>query len=337
MDRRALLAIALSFVVLFGSNLLFQKMGWIPSASQKQQVSTPVPSAPSSPAGSGTAQLQAPAPIKGPAAAILGSRVAAAPDSTGGTNGTWFVPAGADTILTVDQPLYRARIRARGSRLLSVVLKDYEDGGSGRVTLAGDPAVALDLGDAQTPIDLGGVPYAWAESLDASGRVGKLTLTARDASGLLIEQSFRFNPADYRIGYSVSIAGLDPRLDLRHYRIALRSWPLVNERNHLEDLNNLGVTAKVGKDNRREMAAGLKKGPKPHDGAVSWLAIHSKYFLLGLVAENVQGIATSADLAPGTLPEAHDAVIGDVTLPLPAAGRVHQYMLYAGPLDYWHI
>lgn len=337
MDRRALVAIALSFVVLFGSNLLFQKLGWIPTPAQQRQaqVRAQAPAGPTVPGG--TPQLGAPAPVKGPAAAILGSHVPAAPDSAGGANGTWLAPAGADSILTIEQPLYTARLRARGARLLSVVLKDYKDGNSGRATLSGDPALALDLGDAQTPIDLGDVPYAWAESLDASGHVAKLTFNARDSSGLMIEQAFRFNATDYRIGYSVSIAGLDPKLDLRHYRIALRSWPLATERNHLEDLNNLGVTAKVGKDNRREMATGLKKGVKSREGAVSWLAVHSKYFLLGLVAENVDGVATSANLAPGTLPEAHDAVIGDITLPLPAAGRVHQYMLYAGPLDYWHI
>ena len=36
MDRRALIAIALSFVVLFGSNFLFQKLGWIPSPAQQR-------------------------------------------------------------------------------------------------------------------------------------------------------------------------------------------------------------------------------------------------------------------------------------------------------------
>ena len=36
MDRRALIAIALSFAVLFGSNILFQKLGWIPSPGQQR-------------------------------------------------------------------------------------------------------------------------------------------------------------------------------------------------------------------------------------------------------------------------------------------------------------
>jgi hypothetical protein len=153
------------------------------------------------------------------------------------------------------------------------------------------------------------------------GRVATLTLTARDSSGLSVVQTYRFGGEDYRIGYSVAIAGLNPALDLRRYRIALRSWPLVTERTHGEDLANLGVTTKVGKDNRRHLASELKKGPKTNEGAIRWLAVHSKYFLLGLVpAEDVQGIASRTALAPGTLPEAHDQVEGSITIPLPAPG-----------------
>lgn len=335
MDRKALIAIALSFVVLFGSNFLFQKLGWIPAPTPRVANEVKADSASRPPAAPGATQLSAPQATPGVAGTVAAGAGGTGPAAS--ANGSWVAPAGADSVLTIDQPLYTARIRARGARLLAVVLKNYKDGDSGRATLAADPLIALDLGDAQTPVSLAEVPYAWSDSLDASGRLARLTFTARDSSGLTITQTYRFNADDYRIGYAVSIAGLDPKLALGRYRIALRSWPLVTERNRLEDLNNLGVTAKVGKDNRREMAAGLKKGAKVREGAVSWLAVHSKYFLFGLVAENVQGVATSADLVPGTSPELHDAVVGDVTLPLPAAGRVHQFMLYAGPLDYWHV
>jgi YidC/Oxa1 family membrane protein insertase len=322
----------LSFVILFGSNFVFQKLGWLPTPNAPKPVTSTTPTAP------GESQIAAP-PAPTGAAAALGAGTSNTPADTlqSARNGSWIAPAGADSVITIDQPLYTARFRARGARLLSVVLKQYKDGDSGRATLAADPALALDLGDARTPISLADVPYAWAESLDTTGRVSRLTLTARDASGLTIEQSFRFSAEDYRIGYAVAVGGLDPKLDLRHYRLALRSWPLVTERNHLEDLNNLAITAKIGKDNKREMAGGLKKGPRVREGAVEWLAIHSKYFMLALVGQNVQGVETISELAPGTSPEAHDAVQGDVIYPLPASGRVHQFMVYAGPLDYWHI
>ncbi len=337
MDRKALIAIALSFVVLFGSNFLFQKLGWVPSSGQKRVANEAVRDTTTSttPVAPGATQLAAPQSAPGAATAVASG--AGGAGGSANPNGSWSAPAAADTVLTIEQPLYSARIRARGARLLSVVLKRYKDGESGRATLSSNPLLALDLGDTQTPVSLAEVPYSWSDSLDVAGRVARLTLTARDSSGLTIEQTYRFNPDDYRIGYSVAITGLDSKLALGRYRVQLRSWPLATEENHLEDLNNLGVTAKVGKDNRREMAGGFKKGPKTRDGAVSWLAVHSKYFLLGLVGQNVQGVATAANLAPGTSPEKHDAVVGEVTVPLPAPGRVHQYQLYAGPLDYWHV
>jgi YidC/Oxa1 family membrane protein insertase len=330
MDRRALIAIALSFVVLFGSNLLFQKLGWIPSAAQQRARNEAKSDSTSRPSvAPGASELRVPNPAPG--------ALAEAAPSPQRPNGTWAAPASADTVLTIEHPLYTARLRARGARLLSVVLKNYKDGNSGHATLAADPLVSLDLGDLQTPASLADVPFTWADSLDSSGRTAKLVFTARDSSGLVIEETYRFLPDDYRIGYSVAITGVDPRLDMRRYRIALRSWPLSTEQNRLEDLNNLAVTAKVGKDNKREMAGGLKKGPKQREGAIGWLAVHSKYFLLGLVARNVEGVATTAELAPGTNPEQHDFVAGNVTVPLPGPGRVHEYMLYAGPLDYWHV
>jgi YidC/Oxa1 family membrane protein insertase len=169
------------------------------------------------------------------------------------------------------------------------------------------------------------------------GRVTALTLTARDSSGLAITQTFRFLPDDYKIGYAVGIEGLKPALDIRQYRIVLQSWPLDTERNRIEDLGNLGVTTKVGKDNHRHLAVSLKKGGKLDEGAINWMAVHSKYFLLGLVPQNVQGVAGMSELAPTTTADLHDAVRGTMTLPLPAGGRKHEFMLYAGPLDYWHV
>src|SRR5690348_2956038 len=242
MDRKALLAIALSFVVLFGSNLLFQKLGWIPNPSQPKPTNeVKVQNRPS--AAPGAAQIAEPHPAPG-----------AIPSTTAAPSGqaasTW-APS-PDTVLTVDRPHYSARIRSRGGRLVSIVLKDYKDGDSGRATLAADPLVALDLGDAQTPASLADVPFTWADSTDAEGRIARVTFTARDSSGLVIEQTYRFEDDD-RIASAVAVTGLDPKLDVRRYRITLRSWPLLTERNRLEDLNNLGVTAKVGKDNKREM------------------------------------------------------------------------------------
>ncbi|MGH7726047.1 MAG: membrane protein insertase YidC [Candidatus Eiseniibacteriota bacterium] len=350
MDRRTLLAIVLSFIVLFGSQWVFQKLGWIPRPTDRKPASTAV--APGDTLGGpGATELQSGAggtgAVSGPggtapgigagAGTAAGTVAGMAAGASGQAASGWIVTASPDTILTIEQPLYTARFRARGARLLSVALKKYKDGNSGIATLADSPALGLDLGTDDRPLSMEDVPYAWAESLDASGRVAVLTFSARDTTGFKIDQTFRFEETDYRMPYTVAMTGLPTTGDLRDYRILMRSWPLVTERTHSEDLNNLGVTAKVGKDNKRHMAGSLKKEPKSADGAIGWLALHSKYFLLGLVADDVKGTATRASLAPGTLPETHDQVQGTITVPLPAAGRAHSYVLYAGPLDYWRV
>lgn len=329
LDRRTILAIALSFLVLFGSQWLAVKMGWLPTPPKPQESATLAPDTPSAPTGPGTATLgaphpDAPSPVLGgvPSAPLGGAGWAAAPD----------------TIVTVRHGLYTARFRTTGARLLSVTLHDYQAAAdTARVSLAANPALALDLGDARAPRPLEDVPYAMAESLDAGGNVIALAFTARDTAGMTIVQRFHFLPEDYRIEYSVAMDGLPLSEDLRRYTLTLRSWPLLTEENRGEDLNNLAVTAKVGRDNKRDLANGIKNAEKIHEGAVRWIAVHSKYFLLGMVARNVEGLAAHAGLAPGTLPAAHDQVEGTLALPLPAMGRVHEFTLYAGPLDYWRV
>jgi YidC/Oxa1 family membrane protein insertase len=336
-DRRALLAVALSFLVLFGSNWVFQKLGWLPSPEKNKSV-TSAPVGPSPQPGSATLSPgaeQTPPSLSGAAPGSAGAATAVAPT---GRSGSWL--ATPDTILTIEHALYSARFSTNGGRLISMVLRNYKDGsasGEGRAMLVGDPSVALDLGDEAHPFPLALVPFAPAESLAADGRVAKLTFTAQDSAGAVIQQVYRFHGDDYHIDYEVAMSGLPATDALWHYRITLRSWPLLTERIKQEDLNNLGVTAKVGRDNKREMAGGLKKSEKVHEGAIKWLAVHSKYFVLGIIGRNVEGTSSRAALAPGVSPEAHDQVEGTLTVPVPAAGRTHAYTLLAGPLDYWRI
>ena len=332
LDRRTILAVALSFLVLFGSQWLAVRMGWIqpppPSTGQADRAALG-----RNAAGAGST-TPGPASIGLPTGTTTTGTTAPGAGVSAGASGWATAP---DTIISVDHALYTARFRSRGARLLSVTLKKFASVDTNRVAIAADPAFALDLGDVRAPRSLAEVPYALAESTDAIGHVAALTFTARDSSGMTIAQTFRLTPNDYRIEVTVAMQGLPISDDFRRYAITLRSWPLVNEADRMEDLGNLGVTAKVGKDNKRDLATGLKNAEKTHEGPVRWLAVHSKYFLLGLVAKNVEGLETRAGLAPGTLPETHDQVQGSLVLPLPSMGRVHEFTLYAGPLDYWRV
>jgi hypothetical protein len=329
MDRRALIAIALSFVVLFGSNLLFQKLGWIPSPAQQRARNEAKSDSTSRPSA-------APARPRSRAQSRAGS--ARAGDAEPGAPERHVGRASGRRQRADDRASALHRAHPGAGRAAAVGRAQELQGRQlRRATLAADPLVALDLGDEQTPASLADVPFAWSDSLDASGRIAKLAFTARDSSGLVIEETYRFLPDDYRIGYSVAITGVDPKLDMRRYRIALRSWPLSTERNRLEDLNNLAVTAKIGKDNKREMAGGLKNGAEAArrrdrlaGGAQQVLPARPRR------AER-RGRRHDGGAHAGHDPEAHDFVAGDLDRAAAGPGRVHEYMLYAGPLDYWHV
>ena len=102
MDRRALIAIALSFVVLFGSNLLFQKLGWIPSPAQQRARNEAKSDSTSRPsAAPGASEIRVPNPAPG--------ALAQAAPSPAHPNGTWAAPQGADSVLTIEHSLYTAR------------------------------------------------------------------------------------------------------------------------------------------------------------------------------------------------------------------------------------
>jgi len=322
LDRRTLLAVALSFVVLFGSQWLAVQLGWIqPSKPPEstmpadQKALSPTSPTPEHPSTAGTELSKATTPEPG----LSG----------------WS--SSPDSVITVEHPLYTARFRTTGARLLSVTLKNFAAANGDLVALAADPAYALDLGDARSPRPLADVPFAVSDSVDANGRIAALTFTARDTSGMTVTETFRFAPDDYGIRLTVAMTGLPLSDEFRRYTITLRSWPLVNEANRMEDLNNLGVTAKVGNDNKRELAGAVKNSDKIHEGSIRWLAVHGKYFLLGLVPTNVEGLETRTGLAPGVTPDAHDQVEGTIALPLPSLGRAHEFTLYAGPLDYWRV
>ena len=134
LDRRTILAVALSFLVLFGSQWLAVQMGWIkpapPSSMPKSQTALGKPE--TGHTAPGTTTLDA---MPGSAGTTPG-----AASTNGDGNGTavsgWA--AAPDSIVSVDHALYTARFRTRGARLLSVTLKQFASVDSNRVALAAD-------------------------------------------------------------------------------------------------------------------------------------------------------------------------------------------------------
>jgi YidC/Oxa1 family membrane protein insertase len=281
------------------------------------------------------------------------------------TRPTLRPPAEIERTLHVETPLYRAEFSSRGARLVAVELKrfavghaptasrhlaaaDREVPSPDRVVLAGGPSYGLDMGSGSTLRSLADAAYAVSESLDAAGATRAITFTLRDSSGVSIRQTYRVRPDGYALDHEVEIHGVPIEWRLADYSLTTRSWPLVNEANAADDIRSLRSCSVVGSSVHREMAHGLKKGPKIFDGNASVAAVQTRYFI-GAVAV-VQGAGKSVvahaetrrlgpellERLPAGAPADQDLAASSLVVGLPSeSSPVHRFIVYFGPSEYF--
>jgi YidC/Oxa1 family membrane protein insertase len=346
MDRRTLLAIVLSAIVLIALPILFEKLGLVPERTPQAPVEKPSAEAPSQP---GTP-----------------SQPSAAQDVTGGPQDQTQVAAPPPAGTAIGAPeaesqpafpalsaqpgqkaavrggLYEAHFSTLGAQLLSVKLNEYNSAGNGQVNLIGEPTLTLELGPDDSYRYLADANFSMSESTDASGQIRQLRFAAVDTAGLRVIQTYRFDPESYLIDLDVQMDRVLER-GITEYRLVLQSWPLITETNINEDQRYLQVVSRVGSDVKRDKFGDLrKKGSRRHDGAIGWAAVSSKYFTVAAVPAQASAKASyssAQELQQSVLidgvPAPTDRVRGGLVLPVPPPNHVHHFKIYAGPNDYW--
>jgi len=282
---------------------------------------------------------------------------------------TLATPAMPEREYVVETPLYRATFSNRGARLVSYELKRYaaargvsaygehpgrrpkrgaEVPEGDRVQLSGAPTFALEMGSGSARRPLDHLVYAVEESTDAFGAIRALKFSARDTSGLAVEQAWRVTEQDHLLALSVRVPEVPAAWRLTDYSLIMRSWPLLNEEDPEVDKRSLRAIGLVGKNMHRDHAPGLVgKGEKTHDGVARWAGVQSHYFL-GVVASvgREARSATSAGArrtltpeqlarSPAGMPAAQDMAIGGLVMPLPDGSETHHFGVYLGPADYF--
>jgi YidC/Oxa1 family membrane protein insertase len=270
--------------------------------------------------------------------------------------------------VVIETPLYRATFSNVGARLQSVELKRYaaawghsqyaEQPGrrpkrgdevpeGDRVALAGEPAFAMDLGAGAALRSLAATPFAVTESTTAEGTIGALTFTARDSAGTEIRQTWRVDPASYRMDLDVAVQGTSAAE--RDWSLTVRSWPLVNDANLDQEARSVRSIGLLGKNLHRDGAQGLVGKPERlREGAAHWAGVQTHYFL-GLVAPiGAEGrsvlsrgrshIVTAEEFArlpKGAKPNQPIAE-GTLVMAAPASGT-QRFAVYFGPADYFSL
>lgn len=269
--------------------------------------------------------------------------------------------------IAVETPLYHAEFTNRGARLISVALKKYasahgvssldgkivrpkrgEDVPPGdRVVLAGGPVFGVDLGSADAQRSLDTVVYTVAESLDAAGDIRTLTFSFQDSSGFSIRQIYRIHPDNYAIDLSVEIEGVPRSWGVSEYSLNTRSWPLITESDLPADHRGHRASSLVGENMHREGAGGLIKKPKSFEGNARWAGVQTRYFLAAAAAveatarsvyssgERVPTPPAQRDLLGSEAKPEQEVVMNSLVVGLPTnVEPEHRFLLYFGPIEY---
>ncbi len=211
MEKRVLIAIFLSFLVLFGYQTLVKPKG--PAA---RRTAAPA-SSPTSP-GTATGARAPGSTAQGTPATAGGGAQAASQGAPVPAEAQPLVADSAERDIVVETQLFRVVITTRGARVTSWTLKKYQDLQTKAPLdlvprgLPGDPARPFELrvDDEGVNARLRGALFRPGESargghVDATKSAQTVTFEYRDAAGLDVRKVFTFEPATYIVGFDAGV------------------------------------------------------------------------------------------------------------------------------------
>jgi YidC/Oxa1 family membrane protein insertase len=301
MEKRLIVAMLLSFAVIYAYSLFFPAQKPVPPASDAVvaaagQVAPPQTSQP---------------PAAVPVATVSGSR---------------------DVV--VESDLYRAVFSTQGGTLRQLVLKNY------RESTAADakPVTLVDATVAEAPLQTS-VPAQYDDrqlvyGVDrdrvtiSPGGTETLMFSARLPGGAVVEKHFRLSAGSYlfqmetvfRNSSSQPVAG----------PMTLRVSDLVPESTKMLQGDELTAPVNVGGKITFHSMGVVQKEPRSAEGDILWTAYGSKYFVNAVVAEN-------KSIGSVRLEKAGSKLQRSVATPAftlqPGEDRTFSYKVYFGPKD----
>ena len=201
MERRVLIAVFLSFLVLYGYQTFF-----VPPAQ-------PQPASSAQPAG---ASVAVPAPNAAAAGASTPATPAASPAAAAAPEPAAVTTEAGERRIIVNTATVEATLTNEGGRVLSWRLKEYRDDHGEPLDLvpsnvpANEPKpFSLQVNDEQITKRLNSAIYRVSGDaggrLDATKSAATLVFEFEDVSGLHARKEFRFDPSDYIVSFSAAV------------------------------------------------------------------------------------------------------------------------------------
>jgi YidC/Oxa1 family membrane protein insertase len=322
MDKKTLLAIALSFSVLLVWQFFFAKPAPKPvgegimTPQGKVEEVTPAPAAP---------------PIK-EEIAVVGKE---SPEVPGETT--------APREIVVESPLYTATITTAGGRIAHFTLTKYKN------TIAEDSppvdlvnentSILFPRVDFDTPIGsfTDDVVYSSSseDSVVVDGSTKKDITLTYTGKQFKVEKTYTFDPKRYDVGFVVTVTNLTKQNSAGDMSISLFDYvdAKVKSRSIFGRYDYpTNYLVLVDKSLKKGAAKGVKADkPEKIPGAASWFGFDTKYFMTALITKNLTESGVEVSRLSDTL-TAGTVTMGDVSFP--AGGPVKKDMImYLGPKE----
>ncbi|MGD8899337.1 MAG: membrane protein insertase YidC, partial [Desulfobacterales bacterium] len=195
-------------------------------------------------------------------------------------------------IITVQTPLYEAQISENEAAIFSFLLKNYRERvaadsplkqvlpndqayGLGHLGFSGKSVPGLDKAAFST--DLIG------DALQVNTSSHNLTFTWRSPEGVVIEKTYRFNSDSYVIGLNVTIKNGSGRIIQDRLFVSINGKTPSDKRMYAFQ----GPSALINNELKQIKIKNLED-QNAFDGQIKWLAIQSRYFMSGLIPDQLE-------------------------------------------------
>ncbi len=233
----------------------------------------------------------------------------------------------------VETPLYTATFSSRGGGIAALVLHEFvgPDGEPLQLVAGQDPEPILSIsrGEAagQRGTDFSDTIFEITRAPANGLSTGSITFTAASEEGARISRTFTLHPDTYLMEMTVNVMGV-PVSD-GSFDVAWAGGLPVTEKQRKTDLGEFKTLVRVG-ENIEDRKLGSFKNDRTSewlDGRVMWAATRSKYFISALFLDS--GEATSAEL----FGEASANRLGyRLVSPIRDGSASGTYRLYVGPI-----
>ena len=194
--------------------------------------------------------------------------------------------------VTVDTPLYQAKISENGAVFYSFLLKNYrekvqkdapfkqiltgdETVGIGRLGFSGKSIAGLDKAVFSANLPSG--------RLDVNDSPRNLTFSWRSPDGIVIEKTYKFAPDTYAIGMEVIIKNSSGRGIQDRLFVSLNAKAPGDKRMYAFE----GPSALIN-DELKEIKTKKLKDQNTFEGKIKWVALQSRYFMSGLIPDQIE-------------------------------------------------